>query len=83
MSALQELNYGEAAAHVGIRETAFRRLCRNGEGPKARRDGRTMRFLPEHLDEWIVGYKDAAYTNGAAKPKAKSKRGAKLPKELE
>ena len=70
---LQEMNYPEAAEHCGIKETTFRRLCKNGKGPKARREGRTLRFLEEHLDEWLVDYKAEAYSTTAAKPTGNGK----------
>lgn len=82
---LNEVGYKEAAAHVGMRESGFRKLCRDGKGPKARRDGREVRFLPEHLDTWLEQYKVSAYSSAATKTsgtKATGKAKAGLPKEL-
>ena len=69
MTALEELNYTDAAAACGIKETTFRRLCKEGKGPKGRREGRTLRFLREHLAEWVEEYKENAYSANAAKTK--------------
>lgn len=80
---LNELNVSEAAEHCGIKETTFRRLCKEGRGPKARREGRTLRFLEEHLDEFLTEYKDQAYSTTAAKAtgngKSKGRKAAANP----
>ena len=73
----------EAADYVGLRETEFRKLIADGKGPKARRDGRTLRFLPAHLDEWVEEFKKSAYTTPSKPAKAGNGKGkGRLPKEL-
>ena len=74
---LKELNYPDAAAFLGLKETTFRKLCKEGKGPKARAEGRTQRFLEEHLTEWLNTYKASAY-KAVSKPAAKGKKVAAL-----
>lgn len=70
---LDEMTFSEAAARLNMKEFTFRRLCASGNGPKARRDGRTLRFLPKHLEEWAEQYKNRAYTDIGAKRKTQVK----------
>lgn len=76
---LKDLSLAEAAEHVGIKESAFRRLLAAGTGPTGRKDGRTLRFLPAHLDKWAEEYAQNAYndTLSSAKPKGKPGKGGK------
>ena len=76
--AIVELNYAEAAAHLNMKEARLRSLTKAGKGPKCRREGPSVRFLPDHLDEWVADYQKSAYTQEQGVPssnrKAKSKR---------
>lgn len=63
----------QAAEYLGFNKTAFLKLCKAGEGPRCRRDGKVVKFLPEHLDAWAEDYKAKAYSTDAAKPKSKPK----------
>lgn len=74
---LVEFNYAEAAEYCGLKETTFRKLCKEGKGPKARLDGRSMRFLREHLSDWLDEYKKEAYSTTAGTLNSKRAKGRK------
>lgn len=74
---IQELNYDEAADVIGIKRSRLRRLVKNGQGPKHRRDGRSVTFLREHLQEWVDEYRKSAYTKTASHSSKRGRRAAK------
>ena len=69
-----DLSMKDAAEHVGLKETTFRKIVKSGSGPKARREGRTLRFRPADLDSWSRDYEEQAYTDIAASKKQNGKR---------
>lgn len=74
-----EMSIKEAAAFVQMPETSFRRICREGQGPTGRKDGRTMRFIPDTLNAWKDEFLKTAYStpSNVKNPKNGARKTAK------
>lgn len=47
------LNTGEAAAHLGLAASTLEKLRVYGDGPAYFKVGRSVRYRPSDLDEWL------------------------------